>query len=287
MHRSALGKGLDALIPDLKVEEETVRDAGKKTIEEVEVERIEPNRYQPRTNFDPEKLKELAASIREKGVVQPVIVRPKDDRYELVAGERRLRAAKEAGLSKIPAIVKEFAESEMLEIALIENIQRQEINPIEEAEAYRQLTSRFGLTQEDMAKKVGKNRSSVSNSLRLLRLPPQIQDWLREGKLSAGHARAILGLESPIQQIETAGKVVKRSLSVREAEALINRTRTNVSRETSGLKRRDPAVEACEEELMEILGTKVRIESGRKKGRIVVEYYSPEDLDRIVNKLLR
>lgn len=279
MHRTALGKGLDALIPDLKVEGERPG--------EIEIEKIKPNPYQPRTRFDLERLNELVASIREKGVVQPVIVRLKHGEYELVAGERRFRAAKMAGLTKIPVVIREIAESEMLEIALIENIQREELNPIEEAEAYQQLVSRFALTQEGLAQKVGKDRSSVANSLRLLKLPPQIQDRLREGRLSAGHARAILGVEGSLQQIETAEKVIEHDLSVRETEVLINRMRQGVLRETSLPRRRDPALEACEERLMEVLGTKVRIEQGREKGRVVIEYYSLEDLERIVGVLTR
>lgn len=274
MHRSALGKGLDALIPDLKIEREGIR--------EIEIERIRPNPYQPRTSFNPERLKELVASIKEKGVVQPVIVRPREEGYELVAGERRLRAAREAGLDRIPVVIKEVVESEMLEIALIENIQRQELNPVEEAEAYQQLVSRFGLTQEDLARKVGKDRSSVANSLRLLRLPGQVQDLMRKGDLSAGHARAILALESPIQQIESAERVVRYGLSVRETEALVNRIKRGVSRKISIPSRKDAAIGACEERLMKALGTKVRIEPGRKKGEIIIEYYSQDDLERIV-----
>ncbi len=279
-HRPALGRGLDALIPDLKVVPGQT--------EEIEIDKIRPNPYQPRTSFDPERLKELVASIKEKGVVQPVILRVKGEGYELVAGERRLRAAREVGLAKIPAVIREIAESEMLEIALIENIQREELNSIEEAEAYQQLVSHFGFTQEDLAQKVGKDRSSVVNSLRLLKLPPQIQDLLRKGELSAGHARAILGLEGYSQQIEAAERVVRYGLSVRKTEVLINRLKRDSSKRSTPLtKRRDAAIQACEEELMEILGTKVRIEPGRKKGQIIVEYYSLEDLERIVEALKR
>jgi ParB family chromosome partitioning protein len=278
MQRPALGKGLEALIPELR--------RGEGRIEEIEVERIEPNRFQPRMAFEPHKMSELVASIKEKGIIQPIIVRRSGDGYELVAGARRLRAAQEAGLKRIPAIIKEIRENESLEVALIENIQRQDLNPIEEAEAYQKLISHFHLTHEEIATRVGKDRSSITNSLRLLQLPPQIQGWVREGRISSGHARALLGLESTLEQMDVGERIIEGELSVRQTESLIRRIKKDKKRGLRSVKK-DPSIERCEEELMGLLGTKVMIEPGRKRGRIIIEYYSLEDLERIVEALRR
>ncbi|MBI4706729.1 MAG: ParB/RepB/Spo0J family partition protein [Candidatus Omnitrophica bacterium] len=282
MQRIALGKGLDALIPEAR--------AGGETVREIKIGEIVPGEYQPRRYFDPEKQTELVESIIEKGVIQPIIVRPYKDGYELVAGERRLRAAHEAGLERVPAIVRELSNEDALEIGLIENIQRQDLNPMEEAEAFQQLIREFHLTQEDLAKKVGKDRSSITNSLRLLKLPKPIQEEVLKGTISMGHARAILSLDNEAEQQEVCEKIVKSGISVREVEALIKKIKENVSRETLKKAEEKPAVdialESCTEKLMESLGTKVRISRTAKgTGKIEIEFYSQEDLDRIMERV--
>ncbi|MBU0700274.1 ParB/RepB/Spo0J family partition protein [bacterium] len=282
MQRIALGKGLDALIPEAR--------SGGEAIREIKIGEIVPGEYQPRRCFDPEKQRELVESIMEKGVIQPIIVRPSKDGYELVAGERRLRAAHEAGLERIPAIVREMSNEDALEIGLIENIQRQDLNPMEEAEAFQQLIREFHLTQDSLAKKVGKDRSSVTNSLRLLKLPKPIQEEVSKGTISMGHARAILSLNNETEQQEVCGKIVKNGISVRETEALVKKMQENVSRETSKTEEEKPidiALESCTEKLMQSLGTKVRISRTAKgTGKIEIEFYSQEDLDRIIEKVV-
>ncbi|MDI6781298.1 MAG: ParB/RepB/Spo0J family partition protein [bacterium] len=282
MQRIALGKGLDALIPEARANGEIVR--------EIRITEIVPGEYQPRRYFDPEKQRDLVESIIEKGVIQPILVRPHKDGYGLIAGERRLRAAHEAGLERIPAIVREVSNEDALEIGLIENIQRQDLNPMEEAEAFQQLIREFHLTQEDLSKKVGKDRSSVANSLRLLKLPKPIQEEVAKGTISMGHARAILSLDNEAEQQEVCGKIVKNGISVREVEALIKKMKENVSRETLKVAEEKPvvdiALESCAEKLMQSLGTKVRINrTGKGIGKIEIEFYSQEDLDRIMERV--
>lgn len=280
MQRIALGKGLDALLPEGKAEGENIR--------EVKISEIKSSHYQPRRYFDLDKQKELADSIREKGIIQPILIRPSKDGYELIAGERRLQAARSIGLDRIPAIVKDVIDNEVLEIALIENIQREDLNPIEEAEAYQRLIKEFNLTQESVANKVGMDRSSVTNTLRLLKLPLEIQKQVSTGVISMGHARAILSLESEIQQLEVCEKIVKKGLSVREVEGLVKRMKkSDVSHETSRVSEPDIILADCEEDLMRILGTKVRIKQDtRGKGKIEIEFYSNSDLDRIMEKII-
>ncbi|MDI6734578.1 MAG: ParB/RepB/Spo0J family partition protein [bacterium] len=285
MQRIALGKGLEALLPEVKSEGENIR--------EVKISEIQVSRYQPRRYFDPEKQKELADSIREKGVIQPILLRPSKEGYELIAGERRLQAARSIGLDRIPAVVKDVVDSEALEIALIENIQREDLNPMEEADAYQRLIREFGLTQENLAKEVGKDRTSVTNTLRLLKLPIKIQEQISNGSLSMGHARAILSLESEVQQLETCERVIKKGLSVREVESLVKRMKkevspqVDVSRETSQVSEPDVMLVACEEDLMRVLGTKIRIRQDAKGGgKIEIEFYSLEDLDRIMERIV-
>lgn len=280
MQRIALGKGLEALLPEVKTEGENIR--------EIKISEIKSSRYQPRRYFDPEKQKELADSIREKGIVQPILVRPYKDGYELIAGERRLQAAKTVGLNRIPALVKDVIDSEALEIALIENIQREDLNPIEEAEAYQRLIKEFNLTQESLAKEVGKDRTSVTNALRLLKLPLKIQEMVSTGVISMGHARTILGLEEETQQLEACERIIKKGLSVRETEDLVKRVKKeDVSHETSSFREPNVMLIACEEDLMRVLGTKVSIKQDTKgKGKIEIEFYSPADLDRIMGKMV-
>jgi len=279
MRKSVLGRGLGTLLEDVRLDEEIIR--------EIEVGKIIPNPYQPRTHFDQARLKELAASIKEKGVLQPVVLRLSGSNYELVAGERRWRAAKMAGMSRIPAIIRDLNNRDMLKICLIENIQRQNLNPIEEARAYKLLISEFNLVQEDVAKQVGKDRSTVTNMLRLLNLPLEVQKLLEEEKLSMGHARALLGIDNPVLQIEIAKRIIARDLSVREVEKTIQGIKKrNVSRETSKVFSQDPLIVSYEEKLMRSLGTKVKIHPTKKdRGRIEIDYYSLEDFDRIFERL--
>jgi len=280
MQKVALGKGLGALIPDLS----TLDDKEKKAlgIHELELDKIVPNEYQPRKVFDDVKLKELAASIREQGVIQPVIVHRVAGGYELIAGERRWRASRHAGLKTIPALVKEATKRELLEMALIENIQREDLNPLEAAEAYKRLQDEFHLTQEDLAKRVGKERSTITNFLRILGLSKEIKQDIAAGNLSMGHAKAILSLERVRDQAQVAALIVKKGLSVREAEALCGRTK-NPPKEKKA--RMSHELKAVEEKLRKVLGTKVSIASKAKGGKIVIEYYSDEELDRILEKI--
>jgi ParB family transcriptional regulator, chromosome partitioning protein len=280
MQKQALGKGLGALIPDLS----TLDDREKRAlgIMELDLDRIVPNEYQPRKYFDDEKMKELAASIKEQGVIQPVIVHRAGSGYELIAGERRWRASRLAGLKTIPALVKEASRRELLEMALIENIQREDLNPLEAAEAYKRLQDEFRLTQEDLARRVGKDRSTITNFLRMLGLPKEIKSRLASGELSMGHAKAILSLERVRDQIQAASAIVKRGLSVREAELLAARCK-NPPRDNK--PRLSHELKALEDKLKKLLGTKVSISAKAQGGRIVIEYYSAEELDRILDKI--
>ncbi len=280
MQKQALGKGLGALIPDLSV----LDDKEKKAlgISEIELDKIIPNDYQPRKVFDDEKLKELAASIKEQGVIQPIIVHKAGGGYQLIAGERRWRASRLAGLKTIPALVKEATKRELLEMALIENIQREDLNPLEAAEAYKRLQDEFKLTQEDLARRVGKERSTITNFLRLLGLPKEIKHDLSSGALSMGHAKALLSLDRVRDQLQAAASIVKKGLSVREAEALAHGLKNPPKEKKT---RQNQELKSVEEKLRKSLGTKVSITSKSKGGRIVIEYYSSEELDRILEKI--
>jgi ParB family chromosome partitioning protein len=271
--KTALGKGLNALIP--KQGEEVLY---------LDIDRIMPGKQQPRRVFHEESLKELAASIKEKGVLQPVIVsRTGDGSFNLIAGERRWRASVLAGLKKIPALIKNVASRDSLEIALIENIQREDLNPIETAEAFNRLVKDFDLTQEELALKVGKERATVANYLRLLKLPDEIKTMLYNGSLSMGHARALLSIEGRANQIEAAGKIIRKNLNVRESELLAKRT----AKPARGVVGKDPQISSLEEKLIKQLGTKVRIKhKGKKGGKIEIEYYSLDELDRLLDILM-
>ena len=270
--KTALGKGLEALIPE-KGEEVIYLD----------IDRIFPGEHQPRKAFKDDSLKELAASIKERGVLQPVIVsRVGDGTFRLITGERRWRAAALAGLKKIPALIKNVASRDSLEIALIENIQREDLNPIETADAFKRLITDFKLTQEDLSDRVGKDRATISNYLRLLKLPEEIKSLIYNGSLSIGHAKAILAIEGKAHQIEAARKVIKKGLSVRETEALTKK----VSRPLKVKATKDPQISSLEEKLIRNLGTKVRILHKGKKGKIEIEYYSLDELDRLLDILM-
>jgi len=276
MGRQALGRGLEALIPLAK---------GEPGIVEIPLAEIRPSPFQPRKRFDDKKLDELAASIRAQGILSPVIVRQIPGGYELVAGERRLRAAERAGLERIPAVVREMSNAEMLEVALIENVQREDLNPIEEAEVYRRLIEEFGLTQEEMAARVGKDRASVANALRLLKLPHPIREDLIEGAMSPGHGRALLGLEGRDLQLKAREVVMQRGLSVRATELLVKRLKSGPAAQDRTLRRKAPGLAQVEEQLRRTLATKVRIIRRGQRGRIEVEFYSEDDLDRLVRKI--
>jgi len=259
----------------------------------LDIDLIAPNPEQPRTHFEPEKLRELAESIREHGVIQPLIVsRDESGGYRLIAGERRLQASRLAGLQTVPVIVREATDSELLELALIENIQRADLNPIEEAHAYRRLIDEYGLTQEDAARRVGKNRATVANALRLLGLEHEIRRSLIEGEISEGHARALLGLPDSPSRLETWREVVRRRLSVRDTEAAVRR-RTSEARADNGslsaasptMARRDALVADIERRLQRALGTRVSVQPQKKGARIVIECYSAEEFDNVVNQL--
>lgn len=277
MNRSGLGRGLGALLPD------TGRP-GAPT--QLPVDQIRPNPYQPRHDFEPQALAELAASIRLHGVLQPVTVResPDGQGYQLVAGERRLRAAKLAGLPTIPATVRPCSERELLELALIENLQREDINPIEAATSYRRCLDEFGLTQEELAERVGKSRSAVANTLRLLRLSAVVQAMIAEGRLTEGHGRALLALESEAEQLAVAERIEQQQLNVREVEALAKTARAKRPRKAGAAPPAalDADWEQFGERLSRRLGTKVELRPGAHgAGTLVIHYYTPEDLDRI------
>ncbi len=279
--KPALGKGLSALIPEKE-------KSKAKEILELNINALVPNEYQPRRIFNDAALNELVASIKEKGVIQPVIVRKaSDSSYHLIAGERRWRAARIAGLASIPAIIKEAAPEDALELALIENIQREDLNPLETAEAFHRLINDFSLTHDDISKKVGKDRATVTNYLRILKLPFEIKQWMADGSLSIGHAKALLQLENQRLQLDIAGKIIKHGLSVRETEALCKK-RPLIQVPASKLhKLKDPQIASLEEKLMHSLGTKVRLihRSNKKGGRIEIDYYSLEELDRLLEIL--
>ena len=286
MSKRALGKGIDALLGEEEKQE------GPGTLE-VALSALRPNPSQPRKDFVDARLRELADSIRQKGVLQPVLVEAEaDGRYTVIAGERRFRAAKLAGLERIPVIVGRFSAEEKLEIALIENVQRENLTPIEEAQAYRRLMDMAALSQEQVAVKVGKDRSTVANSLRLLRLPEDMQSALSRGEMSPGHARAILMLVNPADQQILFRRIVDRGISVREAEetaAGLNRGKKTARKTAAGEKpsqgRKEPEIRAIEEKLIEKLGTKVEIKGTGKKGRIEIAYYSTDDLERLLELL--
>jgi ParB family chromosome partitioning protein len=278
MENRALGKGLSALIPD------KVNKAGGE-VTFLKTDLVQDNPFQPRTHYDENKLAELKASIKEKGILVPILVRLKDGQYQVVAGERRLKAARSLSVQEIPAIVREVSDQEALVLALIENIQREELNPIEEAEAYKKLIEEFRYTQDMVAESVGKDRSTITNLLRLLKLPAEIQQSVYDGGLSVGHARALLGVESPGEQKRFFDLVVKKGLSVRELEELVRSGAKDSARRAKPRETRDYELAALEDQLQNALGTKVSIQSRKKKGKIVIEYYSLDDLDRIIAKI--
>jgi ParB family transcriptional regulator, chromosome partitioning protein len=284
MTRRALGRGLNALLSEAPT-------ANDETMLEVEIDLIQPNDMQPRTHFNEQRLEELAQSIRTNGIVQPLLVRSRGNAYQLVAGERRWRAAQRAGLQRVPVIVRDIPDEKMLELALVENIQRQELNAIEEAHAYKRLIETLNLTQETVAQRVGRDRSFVTNHLRLLRLPEDIQSLVEEEKISMGHARALLGVDDADVQRRVAALIMERSLSVRDTERAIKRIIEGASPATAVAPPQtvqlDANVRAAEAKIRRHFGTQVRItpNNNGKGGKIEIEFYNESDLDRIYNLL--
>lgn len=280
--KGGLGKGLDALFADNSVEELSQNSAVK-----LKLTQIEPNREQPRKHFDEEALADLAESIRLHGVIQPLLVRPMSDgSYQLVAGERRWRASRLAGLTEVPVVIRELSDTETMELALIENLQREDLNPIEEAEGLQVLIETYGMTQEEAAKSVGCSRPSITNALRLLKLPREVREMTREGKISAGHARALLAFQDEQKLIETAKLIEEKEITVREIEKMAkSKEKIDNSRQSHQLKRRDSYYDEVELALSNTLGRKVRVITGKEKGTLEIEFYSKEDLAAIANKI--
>jgi ParB family chromosome partitioning protein len=272
--KKALGKGIKAFIPE---ELGILKD---EKYSEVDIDLIKPNPEQPRVDFPDAAIAELAQSIREAGILQPIVVVPEGGGYKIIIGERRWRAAQKAGLKKVPVLIRHIPHEQQLEISLIENLQREELNPIEVAQAYQRLIEEFKYIQADLGEKVGKDRTSVTNALRLLKLPPEIQADLREGRLSMGHARAILAVEDVIGQLELCRLIKKKGLSVREVELLAARKKAG-SGKTKKAAKRDPNLESVQEEMIKAFGTKVDIEGSAKKGVIKVYYFSLDELNRL------
>ena len=284
MNRKALGKGINALIPDFEMGVPETDAQETMYSKELLIDEISPNRFQPRKYFDDEKLEELIASIKENGVLQPVVVQRAESGYELVVGERRWRASKKAGLKKIPAVIREVSDDQSLELAIIENIHRQDLNPIEEAEAYARLAEEFALTQEMIANKVGKSRTAVANTMRLLKLSRKIKEDLISGKLSMGHARALLGLENPGQIQTLCNEIYKQDLTVRQTENRVGALKQPMpKKKTPATSKKNIFIKDLEKEMERKLGTKVEINPKKTGGKIVVTYYSDDDLERIQN----
>ncbi|MBR0598432.1 ParB/RepB/Spo0J family partition protein [Sinanaerobacter chloroacetimidivorans] len=289
-----LGKGLEALFSDVEISAQDLDDAAANSsisdggILFLDINNIKPNSKQPRKHFDDEKIEELARSIESHGIIQPIMVRSAREGYEIVAGERRWRAARKASLKKVPCIIRELDEEQNMLVAIIENMQREDLNPMEEAEALHQMITTFGLTQEEVSKSVGKSRPYITNALRLLKLAPVVQSLVTGGELSNGHARALAGIKDEKRQMELANHIVKLGLSVRETEALVGETTDGQSRKKQKAKPRDKNAEIqhLEDELKEALGTKVAIQIGVKRGKIEIEYYNREELERILELLL-
>lgn len=272
-----LGKGIDALFREEAVHKED-------QVQQIAVTKILANPFQPRKIFDETAIEELASSIIEHGIIQPIVVRKSGRKYEIVAGERRYRAAKLAGLAEVPVIVKDFTEQQMMEVAILENLQREDLTPIEEAEAYNSLIGKLNFTQDDLAKRLGKSRPHIANLIRLLQLPDEIRDLVNEGKLTMGHGRALLGLKNKRRIPEVANKVIKDHLNVRQLEKYIQDINETVSRETK-TSNKDIHTEATESQLREYFGTQVQIRKAKNKGKIEIEFYSEDDLHRILEIL--
>ena len=287
VRKAGLGKGLDSLIPEHSVRRKAEKTEQKPEKNELllKITDIEPNREQPRKHFDEDALLELSDSIKQFGIIQPLIVQKKEDHYEIIAGERRWRAAKMAGLKEVPAIIKSYTDREILEISLIENIQRENLNPIDEARAYKKLLTEFHLKQDEVAERVSKSRTAVTNSMRLLKLTSKVQEMVIADMISAGHARALLGISDETLQENTAMKVFDEKLSVRETEKLVKNLVSPTKKEKTERNTAEDAIyESLEEKMKGIMGTKVSIQRKKNnKGKIEIEYYSRDELERIID----
>lgn len=281
--RAVLGKGLSALISENV--DDSVRASFSKDAQRLNIADIDYNSLQPRLHYDQESLEELKSSIREKGILQPILVRPKGDRFEIVAGERRFRAAQAIGLQDVPVVMRDVSDDEALVLALIENIQREELNVIEEAKAFKRLVDDFQLTQEQVADAVGKNRSTITNILRLLRLPEAIQEAVSKNLISMGHARTLLSVDDEKRQFEIFLSIIEKGTSVRQTEEMTRSVSFETGKREKVKKDKDHEILSLEDELRNLLGTKVLVEAKKKRGKIVIEYYSLDDLDRILEIL--
>lgn len=275
LKKVTLGRGLDALIPVEKADNEFTL---------VSIDQLKPNHFQPRRDFDETSINELSASISENGIIQPLIVRKTETGYEIIAGERRWRAAQKTGLKMVPVILKEASDSEILELALIENLQRQDLNPLEEALAYDQLIGEFGLTHDEISKRIGKERSTITNQIRLLKLPDLVKDALRRGSITAGHARALLRIDPPNKANELLESIISQKLSVRQTERLVQKL-YKPKEEKREIKGNDYYLDYVTDELKKALGTQIKITDKNGKGKIEIEYYSKEELERIIELL--
>ncbi len=284
--KKGLGRGLSALIPSAA--EAKVESRDQSATLEVAIDRITPSLFQPRRTFDEAKIEELAASIRNQGIIQPLVVRPKSDGYELIAGERRWRAAMKAGLARVPVVVRQASDHEALQLALVENLQREDLNPIEEASGYRRLQEEFHWSQEEMAEKIGKSRPAITNSLRLLALPPEVQQEVTAGNLPAGQARALLGLHTEALIVSTCRDVIAKGLSTRETEKMVRLLLVGRKRRR-GVPLIDPDLKSLVESLQRALGTRVRLlpKARSNKGKIEIEYYALADLERIIETITK
>lgn len=278
--KTGLGKGLDALFSNNIVEEEKIKEG--ESIVNLKLIEVEPNRNQPRINFDDEKIEELATSIKEYGVIQPIIVNKQKDYYQIVAGERRWRAAKKAGLIEIPAIVRKYSEQKNKEVALIENIQREDLNPIEKAKALKEIIEKYNMTQQELADKIGLSRSGIANTMRILNLDPRVIDLVLEGKITEGHCRSLLNIEDPNKQYQAALYVVKTGDSVREVE---KQMKIKKKEQRIDQTRYEPIYQAIEDKFRNFFGSQVKLNAGKRSGTIVIHYNSKDELNNIIDKL--
>jgi len=284
MAKRVLGRGLGALIPEKPEQDHghILESNVTQAVTNIPIDKIKANKYQPREDFSQETLKELASSIKEKGFIQPILVRSSQGGYELIAGERRFKAAQMLNLKEVPVIIKDVSDLDSLELSIIENVQREDLNPIDQAKAYKKLLEEFNMNQEDISDTIGKDRTTVANIVRLLKLPQKIQEYVSRGTISMGHARAILGLDNQSEQMRLCTKVIKNELSVRDTERYAKNVSVSLKK-TSAEK--DPNLVSIEEKLSDAFGTKVKIIKGKKGGRLEVEFYSDTDLERILTLL--
>ncbi len=291
--KTGLGKGLDLLIPDIDAEELTAKRGNENENSTggpvlLKINDIEPNRNQPRKKFNEDALQELSESIRQFGVIQPLVVQKREDYYEIIAGERRWRASKLAGIKEVPVIIKDYSEQEIVEIALIENIQREDLNPIEEAQAYRRLINDYNLKQDELAERISKSRTAITNSMRLLKLSDDVQQMLIEDMISSGHARALLSIEDQEKQYQLALKIMDEKLSVRETEKLVKQLSNPKPEKTKPVLENAFVYEDIERKIKEIVGTKVKVNHKQNgKGKIEIEYYSDNELERLLELFMK